>query len=204
MKHLPTFSMPMRWQRLSVALLAVMLAGGPAFAAPGAHGPNGEHLDAPAGSGGVVNAAPRFEAQSDMFEVVGRLQGGELSMLINRFATNEPVLDAKVEIESGTTKAQATFHADLGDYAVDDAAMLKALSLPGGDHPLVITVLAGSDADLLDGTLSVTVPADDHGDGHGLPYWIWGALVIAALAAVGLYYRHRAGNSRIQNLGAMQ
>ncbi|MDP3605985.1 MAG: hypothetical protein Q8R59_09610, partial [Polaromonas sp.] len=83
MTCLPNFSMPMRWQRLSVGLLVVMLAGVPAFAAPGAHGPNGEHLDAPAASGGAVNAAPRFEAQSDLFEVVGRLQGGELSMLIN-------------------------------------------------------------------------------------------------------------------------
>lgn len=201
MTCLPNFTMSMRWQRLSAGLLVVMLAGVPAFAAPGAHGPNGEHLDAPAMSGGAVNAAPRFEAQSDMFEVVGRLQGGELSMLINRFATNEPVLNAKVEIESGATKAQAKFHADLGDYAVDDAAMLKALSLPG-DHPLVITVLAGSDADLLDGTLNVSAPADDHG--HGLPYWIWAAIVIAVLTAGGLYYRHRAKNSRIQNLGAMQ
>ncbi|MDP3169082.1 MAG: hypothetical protein Q8M91_01955 [Polaromonas sp.] len=200
MTCLPNFSMPMRWQRLSVGLLVVMLAGVPAFAAPGAHGPNGEHLDAPAASGGAVNAAPRFEAQSDLFEVVGRLQGGELSMLINRFATNEPVLDAKVELESGAAKAQAKFHADLGDYAVDDAAMLKALSLPG-DHPLVITVLAGSDADLLDGTLTVSAPADDHG--HGLPYWVWGALVGAVLAAGGFYYRRKARNSRIQNLGAM-
>lgn len=201
MNHLPIFSLLMPWQGLVAGLLVVMLTGGPALAAPGAHGPNGEHLDAPAASGSAVNAAPRFEAQSDMFEVVGRVQGGELSMLINRFATNEPVLDAKVEIESGATKAQAKFHADLGDYAVDDPAMLKALSLPG-DHPVVITVLAGSDADLLDGTLTVSAPADDHG--HGLPYWIWAAIVVAVLAAGGFYYRLRAKNSRMRNLGAAQ
>jgi hypothetical protein len=201
MKHLPFHTLTMGWKRLAPAFCAVLLAGATAFAAPGAHGPNGEHLDAPAASGSAAHAAPRFEAQSDMFEVVGRLQGGELSMLINRFATNEPVLDAKVEIESGTLKAQAKFHADLGDYAVDDAAMLKALAAPG-DHPLVITVLAGSDADLLDGTLSVTAPLDDHG--HGLPDWAWGVLVLAFLLAGGTYYKRKAGSSRTPNLGVMQ
>lgn len=201
MKHFPFYTLTMDWRRLAAAFGAVMLAGATAFAAPGAHGPNGEHLDAPATAGGAAYAAPRFEAQSDMFEVVGRLQGGEFSMLINRFATNEPVLDAKVEIESGAVKAQAKFHADLGDYAVDDAAMLKALSLPG-DHPLVITVVAGTDADLLDGTLHVAVPADDHD--HGVSYWLWLALLLAVVIALGVYYGRKTRNSRRPNLGAMQ
>lgn len=203
MKHFLFHNLTRGWKRLALALAAVMLAGASAFAAPGAHGPNGEHLDAPAASGGVVNAAPRFEAQSDMFEVVGRLQGGEFSMLINRFATNEPVLDAKVEIESGAVKAQAKFHADLGDYAVDDAAMLKALSLPG-DHPLVITVVAGADADLLDGTLHVAVPADDHDE--GMSYWLWLGLVLvlAILMALGFHYGRKARSSRTPGMGAVQ
>jgi hypothetical protein len=188
-------------RRLVSSLFVALLAGAPAFAAPGAHGPNGEHLDAPAASGGAVNAAPRFEAQSDMFEMVGRLQGGELSMLINRFATNEPVLNAKVEIESGAAKATATFHADLGDYAVDDPAMLKALSLPG-EHPLVITVLAGADADLLDGSLRVTAAADEHG--HGVPYWVWGALGVFVLLAAGFHYRRKSKNAQAPSMGAMQ
>lgn len=201
MKHILFYILAMAWKRLATAWWAVMLAGATAFAAPGAHGPNGEHLDAPAVSGGAVNAAPRLEAQSDMFEVVGRLQGGEFSMLINRFATNEPVLDAKVEIESGAVKAQAKFHADLGDYAVDDAAMLKALSLPG-DHPLVITVLAGAEADLLDGTLRVAVPADDHD--QGVSYGLWLALLLAVLIALGFYYGRKAGSARTPGMGAVQ
>lgn len=196
MKHFSFFI-----RRLVSSLFVALLAGAPAFAAPGAHGPNGEHLDTPAASGGAVNAAPRFEAQSDMFELVGRLQGGELSMLINRFATNEPVLNAKVEIESGAAKATATFHADLGDYAVDDPAMLKTLSLPG-EHPLVITVLAGADADLLDASLRVTAAADEHG--HGVPYWVGAALGVVVLLAAGFYYRRRSKNAQAPSMGAMQ
>src|SRR5690606_12547461 len=137
-----------------------------------------------------------------VFEVVGRLQGGELSMLIDRFETNEPVLKATVEVASGNAKAQARFHADLGDYAVDDTALLKLLSQPG-EHALVITVTAGEDSDLLDAVLQVRTAAlasahghdhagdghDDHGD-HAWPHWlgwlIWAALglAVAALAAV--------------------
>jgi hypothetical protein len=174
----------------------------PVWAGPGAHGPNGEHLDGPTTSNATADAAPHFEAQTELFEVVGRLQGGELSLLIDRFETNEPVRQATVEVASGNAKAQARFHADLGDYAVDDAALLKLLSQPG-EHALVITVTAGEDSDLLDAVLQVgTAPLesaqghdhadaahDDHGD-HAWPHWlrwlIWSALglAVAALAAV--------------------
>lgn len=142
-----------------------LAAASPAIASPGAHGPNGEHLDAAAPATGTAGIAPRFEAKSEDFELVGRLQGGELSMFINRFATNEPVVEAKVEVELGKLKAVAPFHSDQGDYAVADEAFLKAVSEPG-DHSLVITVVAGPDADLLEGTLQVKAAADDHGHEH--------------------------------------
>ena len=128
---------------------------------------------------------------------MGRLQGGELSILINRFATNEPVLNATVEVETGNLKAPAKFHADMGDYAIDDANMLKALAAPG-DHPMVVTVLAGNDSDLLDGTLTVAgAVLDDHGhshdDGHahGPSRTVWLALALAVLAAVGWFFGRR-------------
>ena len=143
-----------------------LAAASPAIASPGAHGPNGEHLDAAAPATGTAGSAPRFEATSEDFELVGRLQGGELSMFINRFATNEPVAQAKVEVEFGKLKAVAPFHSDQGDYAVADEAFLKAVSEPG-NHSLVVTVVAGPDADLLEGTLQVKAATDDQGHGHG-------------------------------------
>lgn len=184
---------------LCAGFAAFLLSGVPAIAAPGAHGPNGEHLDAPAQAGSTGGAVPRIEAHSEAFELVGRLQGGELSLLINRYATNEPVLNATVEVETGTLKAPATFHADMGDYAVDDAAMLKALAAPG-EHSLVITILAGSDSDLLDGTLTVPgAAAGDHGHSHdegrahGPSRTVWLALALVVLVAVGwLFGRKKA------------
>lgn len=178
------FSLKLRPRQAWLVLLAAAMHT--ALASPGAHGPNGEHLDAPGQAQVAGGNVPRFETKSETFELVGRLQGGELSMLINRFETNEPVLEAKVEIESGDLKAPAKFHADMGDYAVDDAAMLKRLG-EAGEHPIVVTVIAGKDTDLLDGTLLVRgaqAAGDDHGDqGHEHDRRWWFALGgVAALA----------------------
>lgn len=163
----PLRGAPARALLLSAALACPAL---PALAGPGAHGPNGEHLDTPAAAAGAAAAAfPRLETRSELFELVATLSGGELSMLIDRYDTNEPVLQARVEVESGGHKAVAKFHADHGDYAIDDEALLKALSQPG-EHALVFTVIAGEDSDLLDGTLSVREGAVDDAAGQGHPY----------------------------------
>jgi len=148
---------------MKTLFLAALLLAGAALAGPGAHGPNGEHLDAPV-QPGAAPAAPKLEARSELFELVATLSGGELSMLIDRFETNEPVLDAQVEVASGPLKAVARFHADHGDYAIDDAAFVQALGRPG-EHALVFTVTAAGESDLLDGTLrtAAAAPADDHG-----------------------------------------
>lgn len=133
-----------------------------AVAAPGAHGPNGEHLDAPP-TAGATALRPRVTAQSDVFELVAELHEGELSIMIDRFDTNEPLMGAKVEVESAGIKARATFHDDLGDYALDDEKLLALLKKPG-EHALVFTIVAGNASDLLDGVLVNT--ADTAAYGH--------------------------------------
>lgn len=117
------------------------------------------HDPAPATAASTARAAAtagqsRFETATETFEIVGQLHDGELSLLIDRFETNEPVLNAKVEVELSGRTAVAGFHADHGDYAVDDAAFLKALSAPG-THSLVMTVTSGSDTDLLEASMEV-------------------------------------------------
>ena len=153
---------------LCTALLLLTTPG--ALASPGAHGPNGEHLDGPA-STAATSAAPRTEAKSEGFELVATLYAGELSVLIDRFDTNEPVLNAVLEVESGGLKGRATFHADQGDYAIDDPQFLALLQRPG-EHALVFTLAAGTDNDLLDATLVTPASAaglakDAPGHAHG-------------------------------------
>lgn len=201
MKTILVYFLP---RRLSLAW-ALTLFMGVGHAAPGAHGPDGEHLDAPQVAS-AASSAPRLEATSELFELVARLQGGEFSILIDRFATNEPVLNAQVEVESGPLKAKARFHQDLGDYAVDDPAMLKLLATPG-EHPVVITILAGDETDLLDGLLQVgagQIPqaaahghshgGDEggHGHAHSDGWWRWavGAVIVMGVV-IGWTWRRR-------------
>ena len=194
----------LQWLACAALAFLLILTSAGAWASPGAHGPNGEHLDSPAATAGSASTAPRMEARSESFELVAHLWGDELSMLINRFETSEPVLQATVEVESGTAKAVAKFHEDMGDYAVDDPAFLKALKAPGS-HPLVVTILAGEESDLLEGTLQ-TGPAtaargDEHGhahdgDGHsgwhGIPNVVWVVLVMLLLAAASAWMTRRS------------
>lgn len=157
-----------------------------------AHGPDGDHDHADtAAATETAGTAPRMEAHSETFELVARLRGNELSMFINRFETNEPVLEARVEVESGALKAAAKFHSDMGDYAIDDPAFLKALQAPGA-HPLVITVLADKESDLLEGSLQTDAVDATDAPGPSIPQTAWAVLAMAALAATGFWLNRRA------------
>ncbi|WP_434034392.1 hypothetical protein [Cupriavidus sp. a3] len=165
-----------------------------AHAGPGAHGPNGEHLDAPASAGAAVNAQPIIEAHTETFELVGTLAADELSVMVDRYATNEPVLNGNLEVEFNGIRAQGKLHADFGDYSFTDEKLLRALHRPG-NHALVFTLIAGNESDLIEGSLKVV--ADGHDAGFGAFWkarWPWiipVALVLAA--AAGFVWRRHAG-----------
>jgi len=189
------------------AIALLLLANPPALAGPGAHGPDGEHLDAPT-TMRAASALPRVEAKSEAFELVAELRAAELVVMIDRYQSNEPVLGAKLEVESGPLKAVAAFRTEQGDYVVTDAAMLKMLAAPG-EHGLVFTLVAGQDSDLLDGTLLNRKPGgptagakdnhahahagDDHGHPHELERAAWIGAGIAALGLMGgiVWWRQR-------------
>lgn len=143
-------------------LFPILLSlGAAAFAGPGAHGPGGEHLDDP-GSAPASAAGPRLETHSESFELVARLESGTMSVLVDRFETNEPVLGAELEIEAAGRNAKARFDRDRGHYTVDDEGLLGALAQPG-QHAVLFTLVAGDESDLLEGTWAVAEAA------HGAP-----------------------------------
>jgi hypothetical protein len=172
------------FRSIGAILTATLIGLMPAltWAGPGAHGPNGEHLDSPK-TDNPMQAGFRFEANSEILELVGTFADGELSIFIDRFATNQPLLQAQVEVESGALKAQAKFRAEIGDYKIEDSAMLQKFSTPG-EHPLVITVIAGNDSDLLDTVLRV--PASLAEDEHHFHWKWWGLGAFAALVMLGI------------------
>ncbi len=174
---------------------ALCLFAGAAFASPGAHGPNGEHLDGPAAAA-ATSGLPRVEAHSEQFEVVGRLGTSDLVLYVSRYETNEAVLGAKLDVEFGALKAAAVFQAEPGSYRVADKKLIDALH-QAGNHALVFTLTTSADSDLLDGTLAVAAH-EDHGHAAGGLSLRALAAVAGGLAIVGLGYaalRRRRTNS---------
>lgn len=194
---------PPRLRLIGAAAMAATVLSAtpvPTTAAPGAHGPNGEHLDQKSAAV-AASTLPRLEAKSELFELVAQLRGGELTVLVDRYETNEPVLGAELTVESGSVKVAAAFRADDGDYVVTDAALLKALTTPG-EHALVFTLIAGAETDLLDGTLAARAadahgPADRQGHVHASRRVILlgGAVTALSVAGSAIWWlrRRRAG-----------
>lgn len=148
-----------------------------------AHGDE-PHGDEPHPLAAAPAGAPRFEAATDAFEMVGRLESGALTLFINRFQTNEPVLQAEVEFESGSFKAIAAYQAEQGSYVITDADLLSALNQPG-EHPVVVTLTLGNEADLLDATLTLAANRDHRAPKSRTPVVpaLAGALGVAAIGA---------------------
>ena len=149
-----------------------------------------DHGEAPTAATGT--AAPRLTSHSDLFELVGMVEGNEMKIYLDRFTTNEPVTDAKIEVEIGNIKGIAAAQAD-GSYIFKNDVFTNP-----GDLSVSFTVIAGKDADLLAGDLKIDGPIDDHAhDENGKPWLRWaayasGALLLAAIVFVAIRRRRRA------------
>lgn len=137
-------------------------------------------------------ASPRFDAHSDLFELVGVVEKPEqLTIYLDRYATNEPVPGAKIEFEAGAEKGVATPQPD-GTYLVK----LASLGRPG-QISFSFTVSAGSDTDLLAGDLQI---GEDHHDeeASAVPWRRWGAFAagVIALAVAAVFIGRKIGARR--------
>lgn len=141
----------LRW----AALLLIAALGLPVA---GVAGPGDNHGPAPAANA-AGSSQPRVTATSETYELVGVLLASELSILIDRAPTNEPVLDAKLTVNLDGRSVAVAFHKEHGDYSLTDAEMLKKLRAPGVKS-LTFTLIDGKDTDLLTGDLDV------HDDTH--------------------------------------
>ena len=61
-----------------------------------------DHGETPVAASG--SALPRFAATSDLFELVGVLNGKKLALYLDRTENNSPVKDARLELEIGGAK----------------------------------------------------------------------------------------------------
>lgn len=135
-----------------------------------------------------ANVAPRAEAHTELFELVVTPGNDQLTVYLDRYASNEPVNGARVEIESGSWKVVAQEAGD-GSYRAKAPQFAKP-----GRYPLMLTVQAGADADLVETTLVVAEPvkpaAEVRPQGSGSMWW-WVGSVLAALGGVSLLLKRR-------------
>lgn len=136
---------------------------------------------------------PVLTAESEAFEVVGRLESAGLVLHVDRAPSNEPVLAATLEIEAGGRTATAVFRSASGDYLIADAAWPEPLR-QAGEHALALTLIAGEDSDLLSGELIVAeAPAEAVASGGRLGLVLLAALLLVAIIVVGRRLRRLPG-----------
>jgi hypothetical protein len=163
---------------LTLALM-VSLAG-PAWAAD----EHGHDHDAPAAASGP--ALPRFAAVSEAFELVGIVNGKQLTLYLDRFDDNSPVPDAKLELEVGGKKLPVTVHAP-GEYEATLPGELKP-----GVTPVAISLEVKGETDLLAGEIDIHEDEHAEAEAAGWPRWLgWGAAALAAATVAAAIARKR-------------
>lgn len=158
------------WAALGLAALLFGVAC-PAIASEG-H----DHGDAAPAAAGT--ALPRFAAVSETFELVGVLDGRQLTLYLDRYADNSPVRGAKIELEIGGAKFNAQAH---GDDAYE--VLLKEAPKPGV-LPVVATVTTGAAVDLLAGELDLHEAAHAEEAIHEHPWKTYAGWAVGGLAAL--------------------
>jgi hypothetical protein len=119
----------------------------------------------------VVNAFPTLTAVSENYELVGIVQSGQMTVFLDRFESNAPVVDAELEFDVAGTVVKAARNPD-GTYLVN---LPKSLNLKNST-PVTVTVLASSGADLLSGELVTMNQASQSGSSI-----IWILLMLTGL-----------------------
>lgn len=164
--------------KLTALLAALFTSAALTLPMPAQAGPGHDHGEAAPATGGP--ALPRFAAVSEAFELVGVLQGQQLTLYLDRAADNAPVAGAQIELEI----AGAKFKAEPRDDAYE---VLLAEPPKPGLLPITATVTAGPDVDLLAGELDL----HDHAQADEAPqphtwtaYAPWAAAAGAALAVL--------------------
>ncbi|MBD9392346.1 hypothetical protein [Acidovorax sp. ACV01] len=153
-----------------------------------------DHGEAPATAAGP--AMPRFAATSDLFELVGVLDGQKLALYLDHAGDNSPVNEAQLELDIAGTRVPVTRVAD-GEFQAALAAPLAE-----GVSPVTATVVAGKDTDLLAGEIDIHAAAHAHAEPPGRrSALVAGAVAAVVLALAAVWGLRRGRTARTQRLG---
>ena len=116
---------------------------------------DGHDHGAPPPAAAIANLAPRTEAVSEHYELVAIARGGDLVIYLDRFATNESVDGASIDVETpaGPEPARA--------MANEPYRLSAPWSTKPGSYDLIFTVSKDGVDDVLPATL--VIPPEDPG-----------------------------------------
>lgn len=183
----PSLSRGLTGLILACCLMLSCLGTQPAMAHEGHdHGPPPPPLP--------VTTKPRATMHSDAYEIVAIANGQTLTVFLDAYATNEPVVDAVIEVMAGNGSVPVLPRAD-GTYA----ALIPALANPGRQE-LIFTIVHPGGNDLLAGEIEVAAaaaasaaPSGKHSDGVTWPQTL--PVLLALLGGIAVGYRLRAPRS---------
>jgi len=139
-------------------------------------------------------SGPQLELKSPEVELLGMVRDGRLTVYADRYATNEPILNAKIELEStsGSGHKLQLRPAQDGSYT----AAADWLQQPG-TYEVVVSVEAAGVEDLLIGSLQIPSPKPGEIRGRAwLDYGKWaagGMTGLVALLVLFKFIRRRKG-----------
>jgi type II secretory pathway component PulF len=118
------------------------------------------------------------------------MDGEMLTIYLNRYADNQPISNAVLEVESGAFKAKLKAVAS-GVYQAQAAPLAKA-----GEHSLVIMLQSGEQSDLLDASLTVAASSAATESKSFAKWWpiVGGSAAVLLLLLVAL--RRRGGQTK--------
>lgn len=112
----------------------------------------------------IMSAFPRVIARSDLYEIVGILRDGQLSITIDDATTNAPIADAVLQVTIGDAPAIAATSIGGGAYRVARPDPSQATSVD-----VIFAVTAKTGDDLLVDIISQPAPAHTDQPGSIFP-----------------------------------
>lgn len=178
-------------KRLNTLCLTLLIAATPFSIWAGDGHDHGEASPSATGP-----ARPRFTAVSEAFELVGVLNGKQLTLYLDRAADNSPVKDAKLELELGGVKVDVKPHGE-GEFEATLAQELKP-----GEVTVSAMVVAGQETDLLAGDLDIHEDSHDEAAAQSRGWkvystWAVGGLLVLVLLAWALGRVRASRNNRV-------
>jgi hypothetical protein len=163
----------------SLISFAFLMAG--IFAVANAH--EGHKHDKEIKPQSTVAAAPTLTAVSENYELVATVKGRQMTVYLDQFESNVPVIDADLEFDFSGTVVKATRNPD-GTYV---ATLPKNIDLKRS-LPVTVTIVAPAGADLLSGDLVISAVEQDS---SWISLWVLVALVVSIIVLLLAWLAYR-------------